>query len=149
MVEGLCLLLWETQWSTGERELVLANQEVPSVTPVMLAKLMSRRRALLESTPSFDYVSARRVDPDTEDWPRFSSCSRVDLNQLVPSSALESLTSGGLLGFESRQAALGSSGPNRGQLIAMFEPGAHWAAMGFHVMTRVRLTLVKCALLDR
>ena len=144
---GVSLSLWETQWSTGEREIVLADQDLGVATPVVLTKLMSRRRALVERRPEFDYMSARRVDPDSEGWPKFSACTSVDIAQLVPASAAQALSSLGYIGTGSRLHFLDATGPNRLQLIAMFAPEARAAAVGFYSLTRVVPTLVRAGML--
>lgn len=144
---GVSLSLWETQWSTGERDVVLADQDLERSTSVLVTKLMSRRRALVERHDKFDYMSARRVDPDSEGWPKFSACTVLDLDRLVPPVAAERLGQLGYLGASSRLDVLGATGPNRQQLVAMFSPDARSAAVGFYSLTRVVPTLIKAGIL--
>lgn len=144
---GISLALWETQWSTGEREVVLADQDLGGSTPVIMTKLMSRRRALVERRPEFDYVSARRVDPDSEGWPKFSACTPLDVSRLVPSNAHQALSALGYLGTGTRLELLDATGPNRQQLVAMFTPDARAAAVGFYSLTRVVPTLTRAGML--
>lgn len=145
--DGVRLSLWETQWSTGERELVLADQNLSCPTPVMLGKLMSRRRALVERRATFDYMSARRVDPDAEGWPKFSACTKDDVSRLVPDVAERTLRTLGYLKTASRLEALVATGPNRNQLVALFEPDSRAAAVGFYSLTRVVPTLTRAGML--
>ena len=140
--------VWETLWSTGERELVLADQVVTAATPVSVAKLMSRRRALVEAAADVDYIAARQVLPDADDWPRFSNCTEADLNQLIPPHAMAALTSIGYLGLGARSDVLGSTGPNRNQILGLFRPGSRAGAVGFYTLTRIAPTFRKAGLLD-
>ncbi len=143
---GIPLILWETQWSTGERDLVLGDQDLAHPAPVIVTKLMSRRRALIERRAEFDYMSARRVDPDLDGWPKFSACSALDIACLVPDEADKRLRALGYMGCASRFDTLGATGPNRQQLVAMFVPDARAAAVGFYALTRVVPTLTKAGM---
>lgn len=141
------IIVWETQWSTGERDIVLANQELSGEKALLMTKLMSRRRALVEEAESFSYMSARRVDPDSDGWPRFSACDDADIHELIPGSSRQCLSEWGYLGVKNRREALSASGPNREQLIGMFAPGAEVAPIGFYALTRIVPTLRKAVML--
>ncbi len=145
--EGLQLAVWETQWSTGERDVVLGSQELEGSMPLMVAKLMSRRRALVEGSEQFEFMSARRVDPDSDGWPRFSACTHQDIQELVPPHAEAQIRALGYLGVISRQEALNADGPNRRQLIARFVPGARVASVSFYALTRIVPTLRRAGFL--
>lgn len=136
-VRSLRYVVWETLWSTGERELVLADQDVTAETPISVAKLMSRRRALVESVRDLEYVSARQVLPDADGWPRFSNCCENDLRNLIPTDARAVLEQHGYLGHDTRASVLGSTGPNRNQLLGLFDPGSRVGAVGFYVLSRL------------
>lgn len=137
----LDLAIWETLWSTGEREFVLADQEATPVMPLPLVKLMSRRRAGLERRPDFEFMSARRVDPDSKGWPRYSNCRSEDLGQLLPLGVRQVLHDLGLLDVVTRESALEATGPNRNQFIARFRPSTSDAVVCFYVLTRLAPTL--------
>lgn len=143
----LNLAIWETLWSTGEREFVLADQEATPIMPLPLVKLMSRRRAGLERRPDFEFMSARRVDPDSTGWPRHTNCRREDIDELVPSSAYKILRDLGFLDVVTRESALESTGPNRNQLIGRFQPSSSDGVVCFYVLTRVVPTLRQTNLL--
>lgn len=142
------LIVWETLWVSGERELVLANQEVDPRLPLALSKLMSRRRAGLESADNFDFMSARRVDPDADGWPKHSNCRASDLVELIPPRTEEVLSDIGYLGCSTREETLGASGPNRNQLIGRFRPESRTATTGFYALTRVIPTLRHTRILE-
>src|SRR4051812_10061488 len=61
------LLMWDTVWSTGERELVLARPDPSPAVPMALANLFGRRRAMVEALPArnAEYMTVRAVVPDT------------------------------------------------------------------------------------
>jgi hypothetical protein len=143
----LNLAIWETLWSTGEREFVLADQEATPVMPLPLVKLMSRRRAGLERRPDFEFMSARRVDPDSKGWPRYSNCRPEDIDQLLPPSVRRLLLELGLIDVVSRESGLEATGPNRNQLIGRFRPSSSNAVVCFYVLTRVVPTLRQSDLL--
>jgi hypothetical protein len=147
-VQNLQYAIWETLWSTGERELVLADQDVTAATPISVAKLMSRRRALVESVRDLEYVSARQVFPDADGWPRFSNCSENDLRNLIPTDARAVLEQHGYLGHDTRASVLGSAGPNRNQLLGLFDPGSRAGAVGFYVLSRLVPTFRDAGILD-
>lgn len=140
---GFNLTIWQTRWRTGEQELVLAKHEVEASTPVMIVNLMGRRRALVESARDFEYMSARRVDPDSTGWPRFSNCSEDDLGFLIPSVAEDVLGVLGYRGSASRLELFNATDRNRNQRVALFRPGANAAEVGFYVLTRIVPTLAQ------
>lgn len=146
---SLSLFIWETLWSTSERELVLGDQDLEPLAPVALSKLMSRRRASVSIAESFEYMSARRVDPDSQDWPRLSECRSTDLSQLVPREATEALSTLGYRGCQTRQEILGATGPNRNHYVACFDPGARAASVSFYALTRVVPTLIRIQQLEK
>lgn len=129
--------IWETKWTTGEHEIVLAREVVQATMPVSVTNLMARRRANVEMVRGIEFMSVRRVDPDVNHWPRFSNCSEEDLQYLVPERSEELLSALGYLGSTSRMDGLGASGRNRHQLIAMFRPDSRAAQVGFYVLTRL------------
>jgi len=140
--------VWETVWSTGERELVLASQVMQASTPVSVANLMARRRALIEAGRDIEYMSARRVDPDADGWPRFSNCSENDLQVLIPQYSRAVLQELGYQGCATRMEVLGVSGPRRDQLLGVFKPGSRSAEVGFYVLTRLAPTFQHAGLLE-
>jgi hypothetical protein len=146
-IGDLPFAIWESLWSTGERELVLADQEVTSATPVSVCKLMSRRRALIEQGPNVLYVAARQVLPDADEWPRFSNCSEADLDRLIPPHAAAVLSRLGYLGYGTRADVLGSTARNRSQILGLFRPDSRAATVGFYILTRVLPTFRKAGML--
>jgi hypothetical protein len=146
LLGGAPFAIWETLWSTGERELVFADRDVTSTTPVSVAKLMSRRRASIEGVRDMEYIAARKVLPDSDDWPRFSNCTESDMQYLVPPTAAEVLHRLGYIGHDTRAAVLEATGPNRNQLLALFRPGSRAANVGFYLLSRVAPTFRKAGL---
>jgi len=145
---GICEFnIWETKWSTGEHEIVLAREVVQVSMPVSVTNLMARRRANIEKARDFEFMSVRRVDPDPNHWPRFSNCSEEDLLSLVPKGPMELLSVMGYLGSATRMDGLGATGRNRHQLIAMFRPDSRAAQVGFYVLTRLMPTLRRAGIL--
>lgn len=135
------LSVWQTFWRTGEQELVLAKHEVEASTPVMIVNLMARRRALIELANDFEYMTARRVDPDATGWPRFANCSGDDLSALIPAGAEDVLASLGYRGSASRLELFDATDRNRHQRLGLFLPGSQAAEVGFYVLTRIVPTL--------
>ena len=101
----------------------------------------------MERALAFDYMSARRVDPDIEGWPKFSACTASDIAGLMPQATERTLRAIGYQGTATRHEALGSTGPNRNQFVAMFAPESRTAEMGFYVLTRVVPTLLSAGIL--
>ncbi len=139
--------VWETCWRTGERELVLAKETIEASTPVSVSNLMARRRALVESAGENEYMSARRVDPDDRDWPRFSNCTDYDLAALIPPEADDTLRRMGYRGTATRFELLNASDRNRHQLVGLFAPGSRAAQVGFYVLTRAVPTFQRAGII--
>jgi hypothetical protein len=135
------LTVWQTFWRIGEHELVLAKHEVEASTPVIVLNLMARRRAPIELANDFEYMSARRVDPDSTGWPRFSNCSEYDLSSLIPAGAEKVIGMLGYRGSASRLKVFDATDRNRNQRVGLFHPGSHAAQVGFYVLSRIVPTL--------
>ncbi len=147
LLGGAEFAIWETLWSTGERELVLADQEVTATTPISVAKLMSRRRAVVEAARDIEYIAARQVLPNSDEWPRFSNCTESDMEYLIPPTAAAVLRRLGYIGHDSRAAVLEATGRNRNQLLGLFRPGSRAATVGFYLLSRVAPTFREAGLL--
>jgi hypothetical protein len=136
------LPVWDTVWSTGDREIVLARPDYIPHLPTALVNLMGRRRATIELRQDRRWLmTIRLVLPDATGWPRFKKCSKAELYDACGSGLLDRLGEVGLVALGPKQEILGATGRNRDELCAITDDTVSPATIATYVVTRVVPTL--------
>jgi hypothetical protein len=138
--------IWETLWSTGERDLVLAKPETIPELPVEVVNLMGRQRAGVAVGDSFEFITARRVDPGVDGRPRRTECSADDINTLIPKLVRAELDQLGLIAIDTRARLLSEDGRHRNHLIAAFAAEDRRVGVAVYVLTRLMQTFARARL---
>lgn len=136
------LPVWDTVWSTGDREIVLARPDYVPQLPNALVNLMGRRRATVELRSDRRWLmTIRLVLPDATGWPRFKKCSRSELYDACGSVLVDRLREVGLVALGPKEEILGATGRNRDELCAITDDSLNPATIATYVVTRVWPTL--------
>lgn len=136
------LPLWDTQWSTGEREIVLARPEYVPPLPAPVINLMGRRRASVARRADRTWVmTVKLVLPDSDGWPRFRKCTADELNDECGAALISRLKQIGLVTLGEKSEVLGATGRNKGELCAVTNDEVGPSTVATYVVTRVVPTL--------
>ena len=130
-------VVWETLWSTGERDLVLARPSVVPSLPIMVVNLMGHQRAGIATGKTFEFVTARKVDAAVDDRPRRTECRLGDIERLIPGNVRNDLDRLGLIAIDTRAQLIGDDGRHRNHLIATFASEHRQVGVAFYCLTRL------------
>ena len=145
---GTQLSIWDTTWSTAEREVVLGRPEPVPAVPLPVAQLMGRRRASVDvGTGGLLFMTVRLVLPDPEGWPRFRRCDITELTEEVGEDQLDRLFALGVRQIDTKASLLGATGRSRTELCASLDPKASAAVPALYLVTRVLPTLRRTGML--
>lgn len=135
---GPDLPIWDTTWSTGERELVLGSLDPLPELPQSVANLMGRRRATVEDHQAGVLrMTVRLVLPDQDAWPRFKSCSLDQLRGASGSAHIDELGVSGIARIGTKADLLGESGRNRNELVGLMRADLQEAPAVLYAASRV------------
>ena len=151
-LSALSLPLWDTVWSTAEREIVLgALSTLPDGMPTALGALIGRRRLTINSGENRDWDTAtvRLVLPDATGWPRFQRCTYDELmSQACGERYVGSLSAAGVERLGTKEDLLEETGRSKNELCAFLDRESHEAGPVLFLVSRVVPVARAVGLLD-
>lgn len=135
------LVVGDTSWDNGERDVVLVRPPQVPPLPGPLSTLLERRRGTVDSRGHRLLMAVGVVEPGDAGWPRLTWPGVDALIDVCGRDYYEAVFDHGVTQLDTRAVILGDESRHRTRLCALLDPSDDVATAALYVVTRVVPTL--------
>ena len=135
------LVIHDTRWRNGERDVVISRPEDVPPMPKPLSALLGRRRSQVVPHGEFLRMAVVLVHPDSNGWPKRRFCSLEELQDACGPQLFGALHDHGVTRIDTREAILGDDSRQRNRLLALLDPAEESAPIVLYTVTHIVPTL--------
>jgi hypothetical protein len=135
------LVVGDTRWNSGEREVALIRPEQVPPLPRPVSALLGKRRCKVDAHGDRLRMAVGVVKPDGVGWPRTTWPAMDTLLDICGRDYYEAVFDHGVTQIDTREVILGDDSNHRSRLCALLDPSDEVAPTALYVVTHVVPTL--------